>query len=110
MPKIDTAKAVMGGYLMRTFLACAALAAAVAAPPAGATEQIYRPVSPTFGGNPLNGTFLLSTAQSQGYGAKSGQNSPDLSGLNAALSNLGNTGSVATPTIIINGTAIPTNP
>ncbi|MEA1832543.1 curli assembly protein CsgF [Methylobacterium durans] len=77
---------------------------------AQATEQVYRPVSPTFGGNPLNGTFLLSTAQAQGLGAKSGQNSPDLSGLNAALSNLGNSTSVATPTIIINGTAIPTNP
>lgn len=97
---------------MRKFLASAVLAAAVAAPltSAGATEQLYRPVSPTFGGNPLNGSFLLSTAQAQGYGAKSGQNSPDLSGLNAALSNLGNTGSVATPTIIINGTAIPANP
>ncbi|MDQ0446093.1 curli assembly protein CsgF [Methylobacterium aerolatum] len=78
--------------------------------PACATDQIYRPTSPTFGGNPLNGTFLLSTAQAQGYGAKSGQNSPDLSGLNQALSNLGNSGSVATPTIIINGTGIPANP
>lgn len=79
-----------------------------------ATEQVYRPVSPTFGGNPLNGTFLLSTAQAQGLGAKSGQNSPDLSGLNSALSNLGgslnNSSTVATPTIIINGNSIPANP
>lgn len=78
--------------------------------PAAATEQLYRPVSPTFGGNPLNGTFLLSTAQAQGAGAKSGQKSPDLSGLNEALSKLGGSNSVATPTIIINGTAIPANP
>lgn len=78
--------------------------------PAAATEQLYRPVSPTFGGNPLNGSFLLSTAQAQGAGAKSGQNSPDLSGLNEALSKLGGSNSVATPTIIINGTAIPANP
>ena len=78
--------------------------------PTLATEQVYRPVSPTFGGNALNGTFLLSTAQAQGYGAKSGQNSPDLSGLNAALSKLGDSTSVATPTIIIGGTSIPSNP
>lgn len=97
---------------MRNLLTVAVFAAAFAAflTPVTATEQIYRPTSPTFGGNPLNGTFLLSTAQAQGYGAKSGQNSPDLSGLNSALSNLGNSGSVATPTIIINGTAIPANP
>ncbi|MGV7032163.1 curli assembly protein CsgF [Methylobacterium symbioticum] len=91
-------------------IALSAACGAAAALPAAATEQVYRPVSPTFGGNPLNGTFLLSTAQAQGYGAKSGQNSPDLSGLNQALSNLGNAGTVATPTIIINGTSIPTNP
>lgn len=82
----------------------------IGASSASATEQVYRPVSPTFGGNPLNGTFLLSTAQAQGLGAKSGQNSPDLSGLNAALSKLGDSTSVATPTIIIGGTAIPSNP
>ncbi|MCJ2038526.1 curli assembly protein CsgF [Methylobacterium sp. J-059] len=87
-------------------LLCGTLASA----PGSATEQLYRPVSPTFGGNPLNGTFLLSTAQAQGAGAKSGQNSPDLSGLNEALSKLGGSNSVATPTIIINGTAIPANP
>lgn len=30
-----------------------------------ATEIIYTPISPTFGGNPLNGTFLLSKANAQ---------------------------------------------
>lgn len=30
-----------------------------------ATELIYQPVNPNFGGNPLNGSFLLSTAQAQ---------------------------------------------
>jgi curli production assembly/transport component CsgF len=60
-----------------------------------ATEQVYRPVSPTFGGNPLNGSFLLSTAQAQGMGTKSGaSNSPDLSGLSSALSNIGTGSSV----------------
>jgi curli production assembly/transport component CsgF len=56
-----------------------------------ASELVYHPISPTFGGNPLNGSFLLSTAQGQGEGTKSGNQGPDLSGLDAALSNLGNT-------------------
>lgn len=30
-----------------------------------ATQLIYEPVNPNFGGNPLNGTFLLQNAQSQ---------------------------------------------
>ena len=78
---------------------------------ASATEQIYRPVSPTFGGNALNGNFLLSTAQAQGNGTKSGQQSPDLSGLNNALSGIGNGG--GQPVIIIGGqgqTTIPQSP
>ena len=72
-----------------------------------ATEQVYRPISPTFGGNALNGNFLLSTAQVQGNGTKSGQQGPDLSGLNNALSGIGS-GSQAP--IIINGGTIPSNP
>jgi curli production assembly/transport component CsgF len=55
-----------------------------------ASELVYHPVNPTFGGNPLNGSFLLSTAQGQGEGTKSGNQGPDLSGLEAALANLGN--------------------
>jgi curli production assembly/transport component CsgF len=76
---------------------------------ASATEQVYHPVSPTFGGNPLNGTFMLSTAQAQGKGAKSGQqNSPDLSGLNSALSNVGSSSS--TPIVVIGGNGQPVVP
>ncbi|MGE6473425.1 curli assembly protein CsgF [Serratia proteamaculans] len=30
-----------------------------------ATELVYTPVNPSFGGNPLNGTWLLNNAQSQ---------------------------------------------
>jgi curli production assembly/transport component CsgF len=60
--------------------------------PALATEQIYHPVSPTLGGNPNNGSFLLSTAQSQGEGTKSGNQGPDLSGLTNALSGIGSNG------------------
>jgi curli production assembly/transport component CsgF len=46
--------------------------------PAFATEQVYHPVSPTLGGNPSNGTFLLSTAQAQGEGVNSGNQGPTI--------------------------------
>src|SRR5258708_32715552 len=64
-------------------LAANAPAAAVA------SEMVYHPVTPTFGGNPLNGSALLATAQAQGEGVKSGPQGPDLSGLSNALNNLG---------------------
>lgn len=32
---------------------------------ANATEIVYTPINPSFGGNPLNGNFLLQKAQSQ---------------------------------------------
>lgn len=32
---------------------------------ANASELIYTPVNPSFGGNPLNGTFLLNSANAQ---------------------------------------------
>ena len=57
--------------------------------PAFATEQVYHPISPALGGNPNNGSFLLSTAQAQGEGVKSGNQGPDLSGLTNALSGIG---------------------
>ena len=60
-----------------------------ASAPIHASELVYHPVSPTFGGNPLNGTFLLSQAQAQGEGVKSGSQGPDLSSLNDALSKIG---------------------
>ncbi|TCR63111.1 curli assembly protein CsgF [Bosea sp. BK604] len=89
------------------FLSIAASALLPASVFAG--EQIYRPTNPTFGGNALNGSFLLSTAQAQGKGVKSGQQSPDLSGLNEALSNIGNnTGS--TPVVVIGGNGLPVVP
>jgi curli production assembly/transport component CsgF len=34
---------------------------------AEASQLHYQPVNPTFGGNPLNGSFLLSTANSNNY-------------------------------------------
>jgi curli production assembly/transport component CsgF len=77
--------------MRKRYWAAAAIAAIglSASAPALASEMVYHPVSPTFGGNPLNGSFVLSTAQAQGEGVKSGQQGPDLSGLNNALSNLG---------------------
>jgi curli production assembly/transport component CsgF len=78
--------------------------------PAPAQQLVYQPISPTLGGNPLNGTFLLNSALSQGSGVKSGPAgasaaSVDLSGLESALGNLGTSlgslgttsASVATP-------------
>ena len=91
--------------------------AAMTCAPAFAGQLVYQPTNPTFGGNPLNGTFLLSTAQTQGDGVKSGQQqTPDLSGLNSALSNLGNvgnntgTGTGSSPIIVIGNGTIPTSP
>lgn len=86
--------------------------------PSFAGQLVYQPTNPTFGGNALNGSFLLSTAQTQGAGVKSGQQqaAPDLSGLNDALGNLGNigqgTGGGSSPIIIIGGNTptIPAQP
>lgn len=62
-----------------------------ASAPAVASQLVYHPITPSLGGNPLIGSALLSTAQAQGEGTKSGQQGPDLSGLDSALSNLGTT-------------------
>lgn len=72
--------------------------------PASATEQVYHPASPTFGGNPNNGAFLLSTAQAQGEGAKSGNQGPDLSGLTNALGS-GTGSTIIIPSGATNGTS-----
>ena len=84
--------------------------------PACATEQVYHPISPTFGGSPANGPFLLSTAQGQGEGVNSGNQGPNLSGLTNALGGAGGTGS-GTTIIIPSGSTgtgntmgIPTKP
>jgi len=84
------------------------LCTAMAASASLATEQVYRPVSPTFGGNPLNGNFLLSTAQAQGAGVKSGNQGPDLSGLTNALSGVGS--NAQTPIVVIGGNGLPVVP
>ena len=71
-------------------MAIAAISISASAP-AVASQLVYHPINPSLGGNPLNGSALLSTAQAQGEGTKSGQQGPDLSGLDSALSNLGST-------------------
>lgn len=38
---------------------------ALASAPSFATEIVYRPINPSFGGDPLNGTYLLNSANSQ---------------------------------------------
>jgi curli production assembly/transport component CsgF len=73
---------------------------------ASASGIVYHPVNPTFGGNPLNGSTLLSTAQAQGNGVKSGSQGPDLSGLSNALSGIG--AGTSTPIVVIGAT--PSNP
>lgn len=44
-------------------LAAAALLGGLAAGAAQATEMVYQPLNPSFGGNPLNGALLLQSAQ-----------------------------------------------
>lgn len=53
--------------VMKKKIVIAALAVATLVAPAitQATELVYEPINPSFGGNPLNGSFLLSKANSQ---------------------------------------------
>ncbi|MBM7455952.1 curli production assembly/transport component CsgF [Oceanisphaera litoralis] len=44
---------------------CLWLAASCFAGSSQATELVYTPINPTFGGSPLNGSFLLGSAQAQ---------------------------------------------
>ena len=43
----------------------ASFCAALLSLSASASELVYTPINPSFGGNPLNGSFLLNKAQSQ---------------------------------------------
>ncbi|WP_332769605.1 curli assembly protein CsgF [Pseudomonas koreensis] len=85
-----------------------------------ATELVYMPVNPSFGGNPLNGTWLLNNAQAQ-----NDHDDPDIQSRSAVagtsalerftsqlqsrllgqlLDNIstGNTGSLSTDSFIVN--------
>ncbi|WP_110971045.1 curli assembly protein CsgF [Pseudomonas huaxiensis] len=99
-------------------LACAVLLAACAQ--ASATELVHTPINPSFGGNPLNGTWLLNNAQAQndhddpsigGRSAYAGttalerfSNQLESRMLSQLLDNIanGNSGSMSTDSFIIN--------
>ncbi|HGY9626129.1 curli assembly protein CsgF [Pseudomonas juntendi] len=53
----------MNTRMPRCIAACLLAGAFVG--PIQATELVYTPVNPAFGGNPLNGTWLLNNAQAQ---------------------------------------------
>ncbi|MGE8407417.1 MAG: curli assembly protein CsgF [Pseudomonas sp.] len=99
-------------------LTCALLIAACCGQ-AQATELVYTPVNPSFGGNPLNGTWLLNNAQAQNdhddpssgrssYAGTSAlerfSNQLESRMLSQLLDNIasGNTGSMSTDSFIIN--------
>ncbi len=46
-------------------VACLGLACVCLLAPAQATELVYTPINPAFGGSPLNGPWLLANAQAQ---------------------------------------------
>lgn len=47
------------------YLACLLAAGSLAAGPSMASELVYYPLNPSFGGSPLNGPVLLNSAQAQ---------------------------------------------
>lgn len=49
----------------RAILPCVALVLALAPAASRATDLVYRPVNPAFGGDPINGSVLLNNAQAQ---------------------------------------------
>jgi curli production assembly/transport component CsgF len=53
----------MAKHLTSALLRLAVAAGFAASSAAGATELVYVPVNPNFGGNPINGSVLLNTAQ-----------------------------------------------
>ena len=85
-----------------------------------ATELVYTPINPSFGGNPLNGTWLLNNAQAQNdYDDPDLKDRASLAGTSALerfssqlqsrllgqlLDNIstGNTGSLSTEAFIVN--------
>lgn len=68
---------------LRASLAALGLAAlAATAQPSRASELVYTPVNPSFGGSPLNGATLMSAAQAQNK--TKDPDSPQAKGLNAS--------------------------
>ncbi len=57
--------------MLRTIMLAAGITAIAAIGTAAASELVYKPVNPTFGGDPLNGNWLLSQATAQTAGGGS---------------------------------------
>ncbi|TPN01254.1 curli assembly protein CsgF [Mesorhizobium sp. B2-1-3A] len=57
--------------MLRTIVLAAGIAAIAAIGTSTASELVYKPVNPTFGGDPLNGNWLLSQATAQTAGGGS---------------------------------------
>ena len=69
-----------------TTLSLGLLLAAGATQIAAASPLVYKPINPTFGGDPLNGNWLLATGQGQVKGGSGGSpgftiDFPDFGGL-----------------------------
>lgn len=107
-------KACAGFFAVAVFLG--ALAAHSGS--AGATEIVYVPINPSFGGSPLNGSVLLNLANAQNRhkdpdaalsGSLSGLNKTPLEQFNDILerSILGQLASAATSSVLSNGKLVP---
>ncbi|MGB6104718.1 MAG: curli assembly protein CsgF [Pusillimonas sp.] len=62
LPKTPLPASVRSGGEGKPLLCVLLAAACTLAMPAGATELVYYPFNPSFGGNPLNGSVLLNSA------------------------------------------------
>jgi curli production assembly/transport component CsgF len=62
--------AVVGGFMRSIFFGGVVLASMAVASMAQASSLTYKPVSPSFGGDSFNGTYLLSTAQANNHYVK----------------------------------------
>lgn len=70
MPRLSSSRLLAAAVIALGAIAAVLLAAGAAAvivwpASAGATELVYVPVNPAFGGSPLNGSVLLGNAQAQ---------------------------------------------
>lgn len=72
-------------YILVALAVLLSIGAGLPADRASATELVYQPVNPSFGGNPLNGTFLLNQAQLQNdFDKKNSGGSSGVSGFKTA--------------------------
>ncbi len=84
-----TDKKLQGALTFFLCLACIVVASPSLIGNASASELVYKPVNPNFGGNPFGGGFLQGNAASQDQFANAPAPLPDFSGLERALIRLG---------------------